>query len=583
MMNNPKTLISLLENLKDCENRGVTFILDNKNNKRLSYKELRLKAKSLACTLTARGLKQGDELVFQTDDNYQFVLLFWACIYSGIIPVPVTVGNIEDHRKKVFKIVKQLNNPRIAIQSMGNAKFCLDKKNDAGISLPRSVEIIPIDDLIKGIESGEDFDFSLFGPSDVNEDSVAYIQFTSGTTADSKGAALTHKNLLTNLEGIKASANLDERDVFLSWTPLTHDLGLFGHHLEPIYCRVDQYLMPASLFIRRPLLWMEKINEYRATITSAPNFGYKYFLNLFHPEKANNWDLSSIRLVFNGGEPIITAISKKFVDVLLPFGLNPNSMFTVYGLAEACLAVAFPEVNREVSIVYVNRHNLKIGNKLEYLEPDAPDSTGFVVEGKAVKGCFIRITDGNGKICEEDINGHIEISGDNVTSLYYNNPEATKKLIGPDGWLKTGDTGFFHNGRLVVTGRVSDIINVDGNSYYAHDLERINSEFCGIELNRILITGISNGNKEKDTIVAFIHNKGNNYDEFASLADSIKNQTRRMIGINLEHVIPVDSIPRTTSGKLQRHKLQKKFLEGEFEEEMSTVLNSKCIIDSNAG
>lgn len=557
-------LVDILKRNCNEDNKGITYINGENDEVFVSYQELFKKASIFLYNLQNFGIQRKDELVLQIDDNETFLYVFWACLMGGIIPVPLSVGNNDEHKLKLFKIWEKLNNPFL----ITDEKYL------------NSLEKIKINDnqnqVIEKIKSKTFFlhQTSIINTTgkivDSKPEDIAFIQFSSGSTGNPKGIVLTHKNLLTNVFAIIDGAKLN-RDICLSWMPLTHDMGMIGFHLVPLATNENHYIMPTSLFIRRPVLWLKKANEHQATLLSSPNFGYKYFLANFKPEIAENWNLSHIRLIFNGAEPISPHLCNQFLDCLIPYGLNRGSMYTVYGLAEASLAVCFPNPGQEFATICIDRRNLNIGEKIIELT-DQPDQNAivFVKEGKPINDCYVRICDDENRELEDKTVGHIQIRGKNVTGRYYNDTKATTEALTEDGWLKTGDLGFLTDGLLVVTGRAKDIVFIGGQNYYPHDIERIAEEVEGVELGKVAACAVLNPETHQEEVVIFIQHR-KKAEEFIPFVVQVKKQVNVKMGLTVKEVIPVRDIPKTTSGKTQRYKLGEKYQNREFEEILTEI------------
>ena len=230
---------------------------------------------------------------------------------------------------------------------------------------------------------------------------------------------LTHKNLVLNVLAKGAAGGYTKDDISLSWMPLTHDMGLIGFHINMIACYMHHSIMATDLFSRRPGLWLQKVSEKRATVICSPNFGFKHFLKALGDKEMPGMELSCVRVILNGAEPISTRLCDEFLERLAPYGLKHSSMFPVYGLAEATLAVAFPKWVQDYRAVHVDRHKLKVGDKVTYLEEDTADTLSFPIVGFAVPDMNIRIGDLEGNAFAEDTIGSIFISGPTVTQGYY--------------------------------------------------------------------------------------------------------------------------------------------------------------------
>ncbi len=561
------TLIDILSERKASTSKGITFIESNNKENVLSYKTLYNTSQNVLYVLQKEGLQPKDELVLQVDDNYTFIVVFWACILGGIIPVPISVGQKAEHKKKLFNVWDILNNPYILTTSRNLEsldKFSEDTKyrhiyNDI------SKKSIALDIIFEATENGE-----LYA---AKENDIAFIQFSSGSTGLPKGVQLTHKNLIVNTKAIASAAKYTEKDSSISWMPLTHDMGLIGFHINPIVSNMDQYIMPTNLFVRRPALWLDKASEYNVSILCSPNFGYNYVLN--HCKGDYNWNLSSVRVLYNGAEPISEKLIEQFLDKMKLYQLKRKAMCPVYGLAEASLAVSISNLDNEANSVSIDRNHLKVSDKI-ILNDNESEGISFVNVGVAINDCIVRITDDDDKPVNENIIGNIQIKGDNVTSGYYNNPEITKKVIDNDNWLKTGDLGFIKDSKLYVTGRAKDIIFINGQNYYPHDLEALSEEVSGIELNKVAFAGYFNSEKQEEEIIAFVFHRGD-LKKFIPVRHDLITLINQDMGIALTKVIPVKDIPRTTSGKIQRFKLLETYLNNEFkknENDLNTLLES---------
>lgn len=553
------TLTEALYAATNLENKGVTFVNGENDEVFTSFKSLYDKALKVLYNLQSRGIKSGQELIFQVESNESFIYTFWACILGGIIPVPITVGNNEEHKLKLFRVWQILSNPWLVT----SYKFFLYLKRfveeeNTGCSLDdiRNKTLFDEDILM------ESADGNIYA---AEQGDIAFIQFSSGSTGNPKGVILTHGNLIANTLACGHGIKVSNEDSLLSWMPLTHDMGIIGFHLTPVVFGLNNILMPTSLFIRHPALWFKKVVKHKATVLSSPNFGYSYFLSGFDPKNASEWDLSHVRVIFNGAEPISYKLCNKFLDTMSTFGLKRTSMFTVYGMAEASLAVAFPPVGEEFVTVYVDRNYLGVGEQVQELEENDINAVGFVEEGYAVDFCQIRICDYSDNILGDRVVGQIQIKGSNVTSGYYNNPAATENVITHDGWLKTGDLGFLRDGRLVVTGRIKEIIFVNGQNIYPYDIERILEEHEEIETGKVVATSAFDSQTQREEIIIFVLYKKKEED-FLPLASRIKTLISEKTGLSVKEVIPIKKIPKTTSGKIQRYKLAEMYQKGEFSE-----------------
>jgi acyl-CoA synthetase (AMP-forming)/AMP-acid ligase II/acyl carrier protein len=350
--------------------------------------------------------------------------------------------------------------------------------------------------------------------------------------------------------------------------PLTHDMGLIGFHLMMIYAGVRQYLMPTDLFVRRALLWMKFASDKRATLTCSPNFGYRHFLRALGDKTLEGVDLSTIRMIFNGAEPISVELAEEFLQRMAPYGLRHNAMLPVYGLAEASLAVAFPAIGSDYHYITVDRRSLGVGAAARQVAADDPNALKLMCEGKPIPYTSVRLVDDAGAEVAPDHVGHLLIKGDNVTRGYFRNPEANAAAIGPDGWLDTGDLALWHEGDLYVTGRAKEIIFVNGQNYYPHDLEAVLQTEPGLELGKVVAAGVRTPHSPTDELVLFVLHRSD-MASFLPVATRAMHLVNEHAGVEVARVVPVKRVPKTTSGKLQRTALARAFEEGEFAAEIA--------------
>lgn len=546
---------------------GITFIESRTDREHLSYGDLSARARLLLGRLQACGAQPRDEVVFQINGNRDFLIAFWACLLGGLVPVPLAVGTNEEHRRKAFLVWKTLNRPFLLADTARTLSLLeghAEEEGEEGDFGEMKERGLILEEVGEGAEGKEAILF------DAQPDNIALIQFSSGSTGQPKGVIVTHRAAVANTRDMIARLCVTDRDRYLSWMPLTHDFGIIGMHLAPLVAGIDQCQLPTNLFIRNPMLWLHAANEQRATMVASPNFGYRHFLKFYRPDAAAGWDLSCIRIIQNGAEPISPSLCFEFLETLAPLGLRRQAMLPGYGLAEATLAVSYSLFDEVVPTVTLDRNRLGLGERVGFVEESHPDAVQFVDVGYPVDTMEARITDGNGSPLEEGTVGIIEIRGASVTQGYYNNPDATARTISPDGWLNTGDLGFMRDGRIVITGRAKDIIFVGGINYYPHDIERLALELEEIDVNKIAVCGFRNEKKEREEVAAFIYFK-RPAEEFPPLAEKVRAHILRKVALPFDYVVPVTNIPKTTSGKVQRFALAEALRRGEFDDVLARL------------
>ena len=544
--------------------RTINYIEGENSERALPFGEIYARALGLLHHFQSHGAGPGSEMILLLDRNEQFIDAFWACMLGSIIAVPLAPGTNDEHRRKFFRVLRQLKQPHL----------CSDEKTfsrlaDFAAANGHASEIEklrPDSVFLNQLE-----DISRPGTTHAAQpDDTAFVQYSSGSTSEPKGVTLSHRNLLINIAAIAHGMDLTTQDTALSWMPLTHDMGLIGFHLTWLVMDITHYLMPTALFVRRPSLWLLKAGEKRATLLCSPNFGYKHFLKTYNPANSLPLDLSAVRLIFNGAEPISIDLCSEFMSALAPTGLKATAMFPVYGLAEASLAVAFPKPGTPYRAITVKRDSLGYGNAIVPANPNDPQAVTLACVGYPIQQCEVRIAGDSGTPLPDQTVGRILIRGDNVTRGYYQNPGITRNAISSDGWLDTGDLGFFGDHGLVITGRLKEIIFVNGLNYYPQDIEAALDKYAGIGLGKAAVSSVRPPQAETDVVLAFVLHRGELAD-FVPLVRSARMCINEQIGIVLDQVIPVNKIPKTTSGKIQRYLLAEAYQNGEYVQTISRL------------
>ena len=554
------TLTKIIKSKVVEDGKGIIFVKNIYDDKKITYKQLLETSTRFLGFLQSKQIKPKDELVILLKENDDFMYSLWAGILGGMISIPITLDSINDSQKlKLIKVWNKLKSPYlIGEKDQLNNLIEYAKKfkiNVEGISK----NFINIKDAYNYMEEGEIFES--------RSDDIAFVQFSSGSTGDPKGIILRHKNIISNIEGIIEGVDVNEKDNILSWLPLTHNMGLIAGHIMPLFANINQVNMRTIDFLQTPNLWLEKASEYKSTLLQSPNFGYKHALSHMETKEIKQYNLSNVRVILNGGEQISPNLCKEFLEKMSGFHLNKSTIYPAYGLAEGTLAVTIPhKEDRKIKTVTVDRRKMNIDDEVVFIKDDTDiNSIKFVDLGYPIKNSSVRITNLDCKVLKENTIGFIEIKGESVTSGYYNNIEETEKVINSDNWLNTGDLGFINNGRLIVIGRYKDVVLVNGLNYYANDLERViekasngnlsESELCIAEVN-------TRENNTKDVAIFIEYTES--LQNFLKIEQEIKKNINQNIGIEIKYVVPVNSIPKTTSGKKQRFSLVDKYEKGEF-------------------
>lgn len=514
------------------------------------YQDLLTRAKNIATGLFNLGMKQGDKLIIATQDNQETVELLWGSFLLGAVPTilqpPMTFSGYNPSVVKLMNVYEQLDRPFI---------FMSAGVKDTGDLPADKVKHLP----------GLDYDGSFPEPV-ISPDDLAFIQFSSGSTGDPKGIMLTHQNLMVNMDAIRIGLDIHYPDVFGNWMPLFHDMGLIGYHITAVYCMSVQYQVETIDFIMNPGLWLNLMGHQKVTISGCTNFGLALVLRYFSRKKpASDWDFSSLKGLLNGAEPISVKIMDDFVASLLPFGFKPDAMMPVYGMSEATLAISFSPMMKPSVVTAFDATLLDHENKAQPVDPELPTARVLSEVGVALNDTAIRIVDDNDLLLGEGYAGHIQVKGPGITHGYYKNPVATASAFCGE-WLRTGDIGFFFEGRLYISGRHKDIIFKNGLNYFANDLEAMACSIEEIKYGKVCFGGTTGRETGQDKVIAFV--AGLQETKAPETFHQLRALLRSNLGITVDEMVLIKSneIPKTSSGKLQRYRLMQRYLNNEFDD-----------------
>jgi acyl-CoA synthetase (AMP-forming)/AMP-acid ligase II/aryl carrier-like protein len=557
------TLVDMLERNRRVD-RTITYIGGENTERRIQYEDVYTRALGILHHLQTAGAKAGDKMIIFLNNNEQFLDGFWAAVCGGIVPVPLAVGISDEHRHKLLRIARKLGNPLLYTdaKTLERLEALAGEVGESALFAQLKSRAFLVESITDISKAGK--------PVRPAPEDLAFIQFSSGSTSEPKGVMLSHGNLIANTRGATLRGKFTDEDISLSWMPLTHDMGLIGFYLMQFASRAHINLMPTELFVRRPLLWLQAAAKKRATITSSPNFGYRHFLKVLGDRRLENTDLSSIRSIYNGAEPISVSLCNEFMNALAYTGLKRDAMYPVYGLAEACLGVTFPTPSTDYRWIRMNRHRLSVGTPIELNPADPRETLEVMCVGHVLPNTELLIADASGAGLPDEKVGRILIRGASVTRGYYGDPEATAAVIDANGWLDTGDLGVIHEAGLYIVGRAKEIIFVNGQNYYPYDLENIAQRAPGLDLNKVVVAGVARPGSQTEELVVFVLYRGD-IAEFLPTANAVGRLINEHTGLEVAQVIPTKRIPKTTSGKVQRHLLEQAYVEGEFDAELTEL------------
>lgn len=316
---NCKTLLEVYNQLE----MQHTFIVSAENEIIISAAEFKKNVEAILYNLQTFGIKPGDELLFQINDEIRFVETFWACILGKIIPVPYTYLETGKEHYKLAGVWEGLTNPYLITDKKSFDTF----KDNLSSEFFKKINKKTI--IIENIN----YDTSNIKRQIPNENDIAFIQFSSGSTSEPKGVVVTHKNIIASINATIRAMRVTEKDIYLSWLPLTHSFGLIGTYLTPLIARCQFYIMPTKLFVTHPLLWLDRISNHKVTITASPNFGLKHVCRYVQHINKQNFDLSSLRIIIDGAEPVSAEVCEEFTNKMTNFNMKSNVVKPSYGLS----------------------------------------------------------------------------------------------------------------------------------------------------------------------------------------------------------------------------------------------------------
>ncbi len=548
-----RTLIDALASAAELgDGTGVLLLPEGEDDGAAEHKtfaDIVSDARKLATVLRKRGVRTNDRVLIVLPTSFEFLTAFFAVQWLGAIPVP-------SYPPAALERV-EVGLDRIAhIGAHAGASHCITVKSLRAFmgDLPRKVPALrnlwAIDKLIDESARAE-----LAEPVPLSGDRTAFIQYTSGSTGKPKGVELTHANVVANMHAIGQAVEIRRTDSVVSWLPLYHDMGLIGGLLFCFYWRIPLTLMSPTAFLMRPVRWLRAISDSQATLSVGPNFAFALAARRIRAADREGLTLSSWRLALNGAEPVNQQSVEAFEREFGPLGFRSECMFPVYGLAESCLAVTFPRPGEPKHFLRLDRAALADG----FVEPRQGEGTmALACVGKPMPGHEVIVADEHGDELGYDEVGHVLVRGPSVMKGYFGDPSSTDAVL-RDGWLWTGDLGFFRKEGLYVTGRAKDLIIVRGKNYYAEDIERVVETVSGVRQGGAVAFAVYDEREARDLVVVVAEITSS---AEADLAERVVSTVAESYGLNVDEVALVEAgvLPKTSSGKRQRGLTRQRYL-----------------------
>ena len=520
-------------------------ILDEAGGADLTYAGLHREAAAVAAGLVAHDIMPGETVAIMLPTCQEYFVTFAGVVLAGAVPVPVyppsRPSQLADHLRRTAGI---LANARAAMLVTVSEAVTLGHLLRANVE---SLRHIVVPELLTG--ATEDASASLPKP---RADDLALVQYTSGSTGQPKGVALTHTNLLANIRAMGQASAASGTDTFVSWLPLYHDMGLIGAWFGCMYFGVPLVVMSPQAFLIRPSRWLWAIHTHRATMSAGPNFAYELCLSKIRDEEIQGLDLSSWRLAYNGAEPVSADTIERFGDRFAPYGFRREAMTPVYGLAESSVGLAFPPLGRGPLIDRIRRDAFVRSGRAEPAKPGEPDLR-FVACGQPLPGHEIRIVDAAGNELPDRREGRVEFRGPSATAGYFHNALATRALF-RDDWLDTGDLGYTVDADLYVTGRIKDMIIRAGRNLHPAELEEAVGNLDGVRKGCVAVFSAPDPSGGPERLVVMAETRATRDDARAALCSEIAATTVDLLGVAPDEVVlaPPRTVLKTSSGKIRR-------------------------------
>jgi acyl-CoA synthetase (AMP-forming)/AMP-acid ligase II len=526
-----------------------------------SYRELYAHARDLEFRLRSLGVEPGDRVLLVFPTSFEFIVAFFAVQFLGAVPVPSYPPDalrLEAGLKRLSHIARRAEIKAVLTTQelrVVGGDIALRSPSVRIVTVVEGPEVAPVwwQDAPDGAEASD---------PGIDPENAAFFQFTSGSTGSPKGVVLSHRAVTANIRAIGKAVRVRRSDVVVGWLPLYHDMGLIGTLLFAIYGQLPLVLMSPMAFLRQPTRWLRAIHQYRGTLSPAPNFAYGLCVRRAPKTDGEQLDLSSWRVAFNGAEPVNLRTLRAFEEMYAPYGFQATTMFPVYGLAEASLAVAFPRLGSRVRHETVDRAQLGSGRAV----PASGEAAVTVVSvGQAVPGHSIAVVDQRGTPLPERAVGEILFRGPSVMSEYYRDPTASAQAL-RDGWLHTGDLGYIADGELYIVGRAKDLIIVRGRNIYPEDVERTAEQLPQVRQSGVVAFGVYDEAAADERVVLVCESKLTDEAQRAALAERIKQLVSEQHDVTLHEVVlvPSGTIPKTFSGKRQRSLCRELYLRAEL-------------------
>ena len=572
----PSTYVDLLQSRarRQASSLAYTFLQDGETETdRITFADLDLRARSIAAVLR-KQVAPGSRVLLLFPPGLDYIAAFFGCMYAGAIAVPA-------YPPRNTRTLRGLSRLKAIAEDCEPAAALLDPHTKAAApQIVTHIRCLKNIAWITPLECSPD-SADLWRPPSLKPSTPAFLQYTSGSTGSPRGVIVTHENLLHDQALMARAFAHDENTVIVGWLPMFHDMGLVGNVLHPVYLGIHCVLMPPLAFLEKPVRWLRAISRYKATTSGGPNFAYDYCVNKIEAEERALLDLSSWKLAFNGAEPVRPQTLEYFAKTFQSCGFRREAFYPCYGLAEATLMVSGGVKNNPPTVRRFLRDALELGMAVPH-EDLGLSGTELAGCGRALPGQHLLIVDAKtGRPCPDGQVGEIWISGPIVGAGYWNNPEATAAIFEAEvpefpeeRFLRTGDLAFQHNGELFIAGRLKDQIILRGRNYHPHDLEFV-AELSHPDLRPGCSAAFSMTIDSQEQVVMVLEvNRLQRNNSAEDVAAAVRQAIAEEFEIQVHTVVLIRkaTIPKTSSGKIQRHACKSKFLNDSLQIEWRSTL-----------
>ncbi|MBW4636526.1 MAG: AMP-binding protein [Iphinoe sp. HA4291-MV1] len=561
------TLVDLLRKraLQQPRQVAYTFLVDGETEEvSLTYQELDQKARSLAAKLQSMKAT-GERALLLYPAGLEFIVAFFGCLYAGVIAVPVYPPRRNQHMTRLQAIVKDASASFALTTTSVLTKIEQSLKQEPELA---ALHCIATENLTNNFAQD-------WQPLKISMHSLAFLQYTSGSTGTPKGVMVSHGNLLHNQEMIKTAFQHTEETIFVGWLPLFHDMGLIGNVLQPLYLGIPSFLMSPTVFLQKPLRWLMAISGYKATTSGGPNFAYDLCVEKITPEQISQLDLSSWEVAFSGSEPVRAQTIERFSGTFEDCGFRRSAFYPCYGMAETTLIVSGGLKTAPPVIRSLKDKALK-QNLVETATPDEEDTKAIVGVGRSWLNQKIVIANPESLTkCPDGQIGEIWVSGPSVAGGYWRQPQQTQQTFnaqlqdtGEGPFLRTGDLGFLLDGELFVTGRIKDMIIIRGQNHYPQDIElTVQKSHPALRPNCSAAFSVEVEGVERLVIVQEVERSYLQKLDVDEVVRAVRQAVSEQYQLQVYAVVLLKtaSIPKTSSGKIQRLACRDGFLNGSLD------------------